>query len=165
MAPADPPAEPPAQRPRTRVLVATALGALAAALLVMAIVARVGTGTGGSGNSAGGGRDTPRFDVGPASQRAESIARSGPILFPDPRGGTRDIFVQHLGGDRWLAFEARAAGAPRQCVLRWDGSARTFSDPCDGTTYPADGTGLVSFPAAVDERGRVTVDLAGAAAP
>jgi hypothetical protein len=32
-------------------------------------------------------------------------------------------------------------------------------DPCDGRVYPADGTGLVSFPTRVDARGRIVVDL------
>jgi hypothetical protein len=152
------PEAPEPQRPRSRVLVFTVLGAVLCAALIVALVGRIGTRTtSGSGGDKEGQPAT--FDVGPASQRAASIARSGPILFPDPQGGTRDIFVQHLGEANWVAFEARAAGAPRQCALRWEQSARHFVDPCDGRIFPADGAGLVTFPAAVNDRGRVIVDL------
>lgn len=81
---------------------------------------------------------------------AGAIERDGPLLFQDLLGGTRDIFVQHLGGDNWTAFEARRPGAPPECVLAWHAGERQFRDPCDGSTFPADGTGLVSFPTTVD---------------
>ncbi len=80
-------------------------------------------------------------------------------MFPDPRGGTLDIYVQHLGGADWLAFAARATGSPRQCVLRWSQGPKHFTDPCDGRIYPSDGTGLITFPAGVNDKGRVIVDL------
>lgn len=134
------------------------LGAVLTAALLIAIVGRVGTGS-TSGARKRGGLEAPTFDVGSANQRAASIARSGPLLFPDPRGGTLDIYVQHLGGDDWLAFAARANGSPRRCVLRWNQGAKHFTDPCDGRLYPADGTGLTTFPAAVNDNGRVIVDL------
>jgi len=140
------------------VLVFTVLGAVLAAALIIAIVGRVGTGSGGGIRRAGS-NQFPTFDVGPATQRAASVEQSGPLLFPDPRGGTLDIYVQHLGGARWTAFAARAEGAPRRCVLHWDQGARHFTDPCDGRAYPADGTGLVTFPAEVNDKGRVIVDL------
>ncbi|MDQ2825523.1 MAG: hypothetical protein M3Y04_00925 [Actinomycetota bacterium] len=158
------PERPEPQRARTRVLVFTVLGAVLAAALIIAIVGRVGTGTGGGIRRAGS-NQAPTFDVGPATQRAASIDRSGPLLFPDPRGGTLDIYVQHLGGAQWAAFAARATGAGRQCVLRWDQGARHFVDPCDGRVYPADGTGLVTFPAAVNDKGRVIVDLTKGVTP
>jgi len=134
-----------------------AAGILVAALLV-AIVSRAGGGGGGSpvkGSTSAAGT----FDVGSARQRAATVDRSGPVLFPDPQGHSRDIFVQHLGGDAWVAFEARATGSSRQCVLRWEQDAHRFVDPCDGRHYPADGAGLVSFPTTVNEKGRVIVDL------
>ncbi len=152
------PEQPEPPRARTRVLVFTILGAILAAALIIAIVGRVGTGTGGGIRRAGS-NQAPTFDVGPASQRAASIDRSGPLLFPDPRGGTLDIYVQHLGGAQWTAFAARAEGADRKCVVRWDQGARHFVDPCNGHVYPADGTGLETFPAEVNDKGRVIVDL------
>jgi len=161
VAASDPPLYPETPEParaRTRVLVLTVLGAVLTAALLIAIVGRVGTGS-NSGIRKSGAGPSPTFDVGPASQRAASIARSGPLLFPDPRGGTLDIYVQHLGENDWAAFAARATGAPRKCVLHWDQGARHFSDPCDGRIFPADGTGLVSFPAGVNDKGRVIVDL------
>ncbi|MEA2826544.1 MAG: hypothetical protein QOG43_983 [Actinomycetota bacterium] len=99
------------------------------------------------------------FDVGPAESRARTIAKGGPILFQDLLNNSRDIYVQHLGGDDWRAFEAHAPGAPRRCFLEWRVATREFVDGCDGRTFPADGTGLASYPARVDERKHVVVDL------
>ena len=153
---------------RRRTVLVTAIGAVLAAALLFALVARAmstsGT-TASSGGTGDGGSRVARFDVGRATDRATTIARSGPILFPDPKGGSVDIYVQHLGEKRWVAFEARASGASRQCVLRWDQAARQFTDPCDGRIFPADGTGLVTFPATVNDKGRVIVDLASPRGP
>jgi hypothetical protein len=143
---------------RRRTVLFTAVGGLLAAALLVAIVARVQSTNVDTGGGAGGTR-TAEFDVGNAEQRAASVARDGPVLFPDPQGKSRDIFVQHLGGTDWVAFEARAGGSPRQCVLRWEHAARQFVDPCDGRVYPPDGTGLVTFPTRVNDKGRVIVDL------
>lgn len=105
-----------------------------------------------------------RFEVGRAGSLARPIARDGPLLFQDLLGGTRDVYVQHLGGDDWRAFEARAPQAGAGCVLEWRQPARQFADPCDGRVFPADGTGLTTFPTAV-QAGTVYVDLRSAQAP
>ncbi len=105
------------------------------------------------------------FDVGPAEQRRAVVERDGPLLFQDPLGRGRDIYVQHLGEAGWKAFEARAPGANRRCVLRWEAAAGRFLDPCTGTTYPADGAGLVSYPTRVDDEGRLRVDLRSPVTP
>jgi hypothetical protein len=153
-----PPDPPDAAAARNRTLIFTAVAAVLVIGLVFAILNRVaasgGTSTPHSSNSLAG-----QFDVGLARQRADTVDRSGPILFPDPQGHSRDIFVQHLGGDSWTAFEARVTGSPRQCVLNWKQDAHHFVDPCDGRVYPADGTGLVTFPTRVDAKGRIIVDL------
>jgi hypothetical protein len=149
-----------------RTVLFTAVGAVLAAALLFAIVARVQSAnpdTAGSGQDAAGA--TAQFDAGNAERGASDIARSGPRLFPDPQGRSRDIFVQHLGGTDWTAFEARAPGAPRQCTLRWEQDARRFVDPCDGRIFPPDGAGLVTFPTRVDDDGRVIVDLSSPRAP
>lgn len=99
-----------------------------------------------------------RFRVGSAERLAEVVARDGPLLFQDLLNRSRDIYVQHLGGDDWRAFDARPPGAPRRCVLEWRHADRTFVDPCEGRTFPADGSGLASYPTEVDG-GRVYVDL------
>lgn len=152
---------------RRRVVLVTAVGAVLAAALLFALVARAmsTSSTTTSAGGDGGGARTAQFDVGRATDRAQTIARSGPILFPDPKGGSVDIYVQHLGEKNWVAFEARARGASRQCVLRWDQAARHFTDPCDGRVFPADGAGLVTFPATVNDKGRVVVDLSSPRAP
>ncbi len=89
-------------------------------------------------------------EAGPynASVYAKEIAKDGPILLPDASPNhSLDIFLQHLGVDPttgWSAFRARPAGqSDRSCTLVWGGS--TFTDPCDGRTFPADGTGLEHF--------------------
>jgi hypothetical protein len=143
---------------RRRTLVFTAVAGILVAALLVAIVSRAG-GTGGGSPVKGSTSAAATFDVGSARQRAATVDRSGPVLFPDPQGHSRDIYVQHLGGDDWTAFEARVEGSPRQCVLRWEQDAHRFVDPCDGRNYPSDGAGLVSFPTKVDEKGRVIVDL------
>ena len=143
-----------------RTVLFTAIGALVAAALLFAVVARVAsTRPATSGGTTAEGNTVAQFEIGRATDYARTIARDGPILFPDPKGGTRYIYVQHLGESNWLAFEARVAGAPRQCVLRWERDARHFVDPCDGRTYPPDGAGLVTFPTRVNDKGRVVVDL------
>ena len=153
---------------RRRMVLVTAIGAVLAAALLFALVARAmstNTTTASSGDKGDGAARVAQFDVGKATDRAATVARSGPILFPDPRGGSLDIYVQHLGEKDWVAFEARARGAPRQCVLRWDQGARQFVDPCDGRTFPADGAGLVTFPAEVNDKGRLIVDLGAPTGP
>ena len=165
MAPTDPPdpanaADAVAARRRTVLL--TAIGAVVAAALLFAIVARAQSTNVDSRRDRGDG--ALEFDAGSAERLASNVARDGPLLFPDPQGRTRDIRVQHLGGTDWIAFEARAPGAPRRCTLRWEPGPRHFVDPCDGRIYPSNGAGLVTFPAKVDDDGRVIVDL-GAPSP
>ena len=140
-----------------RTVLITAVGAVIAAALLFAVVTRV---TSTASTPAGGsGPKTAQFELGRATDYAKTIARDGPLLFPDPQGRSRDIFIQHLGGDSWVAFEARRSGTPRQCVLTWEQGPRHFVDPCDGRIYPPDGAGLVSFPTTVNDKGRVVVDL------
>jgi hypothetical protein len=149
-----------------RTVLFTAIGAVVAAALLFAVVARVSTTAAtSSGKTDSEGNRVAQFELGRAKDFAPTIARGGPILLPDPQGRSRDIFVQHLGGTDWRAFEARAAGAPRRCVLSWQQDAREFRDPCDGRVYPADGTGLVSFPTVVNDDGDVVVDLSHPTGP
>jgi len=99
---------------------------------------------------------------GAAADRARDIAKSGPILLPDQAGGQRDIFLQHLGssaGEGWYAFDARKAGQPRQCTLRWNADAHRFEDPCGGASVSADGHGLVHYKVTVTKDGDLLIDL------
>lgn len=105
------------------------------------------------------------YVVGDAKSLAGTVARTGPLLFQDLLGNSRDIYVQHLTGDDWRTFEAHAPGAPRRCVLRWDPAGRQFNDPCDRRVYAADGTGLTTFPTRVNPDGRLVADLRQPQAP
>lgn len=142
---------------KRRTILFTAVGAVVAAGLLFAVMTRVTSTT--STPAATGGDRTAQFELGKATDYAKTIAKDGPLLFPDPQGRSRDIYIQHLGADDWLAFEARVAGAPRNCVVKWEAGPRHFVDPCDGRIFPADGAGLVRFPTTVDAKGKVVVDL------
>lgn len=109
---------------------------------------------------------TDLYIVGDADSLARSVSRDGPLLLPDLLGSSRDIYVQHVAGEDWRTFEAHAPGAARKCVLKWEAAARHFTDPCTpGVTYPADGSGLTTFPTSVDPDGRLVVDLRQPQAP
>jgi hypothetical protein len=101
------------------------------------------------------------LSLGNAHVKAEVVA-DGPLLFPDVAGGQRDIYVQHTGDDPltgWTAFDARKPGTGRECTLEWDGDARLFRDPCDGSTVPADGGDLPSYKVEVDDEDQLSVQL------
>ena len=103
------------------------------------------------------------FNAGSADKIAETVARGGPILYPDVAGGTRDILLNHIGENPrrgWTAFEAHRPGAARDCVLVWDPDTEWFSDPCeDGVEIPADGGDLTIYPTRVDGDGNIIVNL------
>lgn len=104
----------------------------------------------------------PVFNLGEASERASDIAERGPQFLPDPSGGDRDLWVNHVGDDEssgWYAFGARPLSAPRTCVAEWKADARRFVDTCDGTVYPATGEGLPQFPVTVTTEGEVSIRL------
>lgn len=137
-------------------MVVTGLAGVVMGIIVFVVVLKI-IDTNARGGSTTAGRE---FDVGDARQRAQAVARDAtPLLFQDPLDRDRDIYVQHLGGSDWVAFDVRAPGGARTCVLRWERAAQRFADPCTGAYFAADGTGLVSYPARVDDRGRLLVDL------
>lgn len=105
------------------------------------------------------GLSTSTFNVGSAKERAKAIAEGGPILFQDPLGRSRDIYLQHLAGEDWRAFDAHAPGGAPSCVLQWKRDTHQFADPCSGARFPADGTGMVAYKTTVTDKGRVLVDL------
>ncbi|HEX2274798.1 MAG TPA: hypothetical protein VHG90_13065 [Acidimicrobiales bacterium] len=131
-----------------------AAGGVLAGVLLFVVVLNV-MGSRGSGNLAG----PDLFLVGKATPLAQTVAEKGPLLFPDPLGRGRDVYVNHLGGGDWRTFEVRPRGAPSRCVVRWRTERRLFVDDCTGREYPADGAGLVTYPTRVDDEGRVVVDL------
>lgn len=102
---------------------------------------------------------TNLYVLGSAKSLGTSIDRQGPLLLQDPLGAKRAIYVQHLGGKDWRTFDTRAPGAPASCRVVWQGAGRAFVDGCSHQAYPADGTGLTSFPTRVDDNGKVLIDL------
>jgi hypothetical protein len=134
-------------------MVLTGLGGVAAGVLLFLLVLKV------AGPRSTEQSEEARFRVGPAERWSQTVAREGPLLFQDLLSRSRDIYVNHLGGNDWRAFEAHAPGAPRRCTLQWRPDSRDFVDPCDGRTFPADGTGLTQYPATVTEDGVLVVDL------
>ena len=131
----------------------TALGGVAAGVALFLLVLAL-TGSRSTQQSS-----QATFKVGSAESLARTVARDGPLLFQDLLDRSRDIYVQHLGGDDWRAFEAHSPGAPRRCALQWRAPTRDFIDLCDGRTYPAEGTGLTAYPTEVTEDGLLVVDL------
>ena len=104
-----------------------------------------------------------QFDDLSAERTATRIRNDGPIQFPDVSGGTRVVVLSHLGEDplaKWFAFDARAAGARRECVVDWIPARQLFVDRCDpNRTFPLDGTGLRQYAVRVDENKRLVIDF------
>ncbi len=103
-----------------------------------------------------------RFDAGLATKRADAVRRDGPILFSDIASGKNDIFLQHIGDDDttgWSAFDARPPGTTRDCTLKWDSQDNQFNDPCDGSSVPATGDGLLHYKVVVTAAGTVVINL------
>src|SRR5579864_2201914 len=102
------------------------------------------------------------FLAGRARDLAPQVTKGGPIGLPPLLGTSRPIYLQHLGPDEmlgWVAIQALVPGEAGTCVLRWEAATARFRDPCTGATYPADGAGLVRYPAVVLPSDRVQVDL------
>ncbi len=104
------------------------------------------------------------FEVGEAATLAARIEADGaPLLFQDLLvGGSRDIYVHHVGNDAdigWVAFDARVPGSARECTLEWDSTRDLFVDPCTDETFPPDGGELPHYPTRVTDDGAVIVDL------
>lgn len=102
------------------------------------------------------------FLAGRVESLAVAVEHEGPIIIPDASPERRrDIYLQHLGPsaeEGWLALAAQAAGAGRDCLIRWQSDAREFVDPCTERRYPADGEGLTRYPTDVTA-GVLSVDL------
>jgi len=105
------------------------------------------------------GSDT--FNAGQAEHMAQRIASDGPFLLSDLSGGSRDLYVNHLGGPAdagWVAFAVRPEGSSRECFVQWTTGRGAFVDTCTGRAYPPDGAGLTQFPVVVTD-GDVIVDI------
>ena len=106
------------------------------------------------------------FNMGPAKQRAEEVAERGPLLFPGLVAADEGyIVVNHSGTDAAGGLEGvrrRAAGLEASSA-RCSGrpSAQQFQDPCTGTTFPADGTGLTAYQVELTTDNELVIDLPG----
>jgi hypothetical protein len=134
-------------------MVVTAVGGVLAGVLIFLVVLAL------AGPRSAKQSQKATFRVGPAKRLAPEVDRNGPLLFQDLLNRSRDIYVQHVGGADWRAFEAHAPGEARSCVLRWRATDRRFVDPCSPQTFPADGAGLTSYATRVDKNGEVVVNL------
>jgi hypothetical protein len=106
--------------------------------------------------------DATLFRIGDSAEISQTIAESGPLLFPDTTGAGRDVYLQHVGDDPqegWAALVARPPGNTTDCPAQWEANQQAFVDVCNGTEYPADGEGLTSYPVRIDADGAVVVDL------
>lgn len=117
------------------------------------------------------------FEAGNAVRMSKQIQKDGPLLFSDVsgRGQQRPIFVNHFGDDpeiRWVAFDAKAPGAAKNCFLSWnserevleersvaDGNNREKGELCRTETFPPNGEGLTQYKWKVDEAGLLTIDF------
>ncbi|MCU1370894.1 MAG: hypothetical protein JWO77_2088 [Ilumatobacteraceae bacterium] len=103
------------------------------------------------------------FQAGSAQDKAELIARSGPIIYADVSGRKdRDMILQHTGTNPakgWHAFLAAPIDKARDCTWEWQADEELFRAKCDPElTAPADGKGLPQFQVKVID-GQLDVDL------
>lgn len=149
--------------PRSAIVVGAA-GVLTAVVLVLFVLWI----TSQNGNKVEFRLGDEQFQDITADRMAARIADEGPVLFPDVSANrSRDIYVQHLGGDPksgWLAFDARKPGASRECFLEWQTDRQLFVDRCDKSEVGADGAGLRQYPAVVNNNGKVVINFNSATA-
>ncbi len=104
------------------------------------------------------------FEVGRVDRLADSVARDGPILFPNLIGpaGQRPVGLVHDGPtdfEGWRVFSLRPAGNADDCLVRVDRTTKGLED-CTGRRFDAadlpDAERVVIL---IDEDGTLTLDL------
>lgn len=142
---------------RGRQVVVLSVVALAFAAGLVFLVVRYASNNPESANL---GSEVVRLD---AERTAKRIDETGPYPLQDPNGD-RDVYLQHVGNDPgtgWVLVLAYPPDEPdKKCAVVWDVEHDRFEAPCSKRTYPADGSGLTTYPAPVVE-GRVVIDLRG----
>ena len=104
-----------------------------------------------------------RFNAGKVERQANVIEEDGglPILYGDPLGNDRPLYVQHLGEEPekgWIAFGAVDPDDP-SCAIELDRERELLVNTCDESeTYPLTGEGLRQYPVSVED-GRIYVDV------
>ena len=142
---------------RTRQIVVMTLIAVAFAGTLLFLVVQYASKNPGTANL---GSSVVKLD---AERTAKRIEETGPYPLQDPRGD-RDVYLQHVGDDPatgWVLVLAYPPDEPdKRCAVVWDVERDLFEAPCSKRTYPADGSGLTTYPAPVTD-GRVVIDLRG----
>ena len=86
--------------------------------------------------------------VGNADRLAKRVAKDGPFIIPDASPNrNRVIYVQHVGTEDTKGWYSILAAEKGSCAVKWTGSG---FEECDGTTHPADGSGLTRYKTYVD---------------
>jgi hypothetical protein len=109
------------------------------------------------------------FDLGNATSRAKSIARSGPLFFNDLVDDKRalpvaiNVIGDPIENDSWFVLNPIPIGSDITCAVRWD-SNKSFTDPCTGEIYAPngqtkDGKKLQRFFVQVNDKGRLVANL------
>jgi len=139
---------------RSRMVILSAAAGVIVAIVVFAgVLSLVGSGKATSKLGSN------LFKIGKAKNQAQIVDHNGPLLFADPLQKGRDIYVNHLGGGTWVAFDVHPPGESKSCTVKWQPSTHVFHDSCSGKDFPADGTGLVRYKTTVDKNGDLVVDL------
>lgn len=106
------------------------------------------------------------FEVGKVEVMAKSVAKDGPLLFPDLKSpdGVRSIVLDHTGTDPavgWRVYYGYPADRDSTCLVTHVQGSRNFTD-CDGRTLTVDDLTLPeSVRPIVENRKTLYVDLRG----
>jgi len=139
---------------RSRMVILSAAAGVIVAIVIFAGILSLG-GSGKAKSKLG----SNVFKIGKARNQAKIVDHNGPLLFADPLQKGRDIYVNHVANNQWVAVLVHPPGESKSCTVKWNPSAHTFHDPCSGHEYPADGIGLVRYQASIDKSGDLVVDL------
>jgi hypothetical protein len=104
------------------------------------------------------------FEVGRVDRLADSVAKDGPMLFPNLAGpaGKRPVGLTHTGPtdfEGWRVFSLRPTGNAADCLVALDRGTKELQD-CNGRVYqvadlpPAERVEIV-----IDRDGTLTLDL------
>ncbi len=110
------------------------------------------------------------FEVGKVETMARSIAKDGPLLFPDLKSpdGVRSIVLDHTGDDPargWRVYYGYPADRDSRCLVTHTPGTREFVD-CDKRKLSVDDLQLPdSVRPIVENRRTLYIDLRGVTSP
>jgi hypothetical protein len=106
------------------------------------------------------------FEVGKVDTIAKSVAKDGPLLFPDLKSpdGLRSIVLDHTGQDPatgWQLYYGYPADRDAKCLVTHEKGKRTFTD-CEGRIIkPEELTAPDNVRPIVENRKTLYIDLRG----